>query len=463
MAFNPTATVFNYNGGRRTVTYTIDSSVTKWSVRKATPTSDYNVEITSSSSTNCTLSITANTNTTTVEKDYTFNLSYTINDATKRMVSYTIIVKANPNMMVIQPICDDVYYADSNTSVLEYTIDVDNEPIYAARAYAEPNGYVNFNINKICANYLSNGLPNNFKEGIQINNDYIKEFKLRSLNQLNAMEDIGRYVFYNSYDYDNVLQGPNLNFPIRYKREEVLINDSPNTLNVITVDRRQFGIASCITRIKTANDGIEIEAARMDNGNIVLVDSIDSYYETNDGLASQAISMFRNVSTDYVLVTNKGDYSLLFDGEETGDRLEDYTLFKIEDTCYDYCLYYCNAYGGWDSLLIKGNVSKTDNINSQYYTKTYNNRLPQFEKKKYVNLITTKYTLYTDWFNDAEQNRLYHLLESTEVYLHNLNTDKIEPVNIKNSDCKYKTFTNNGRKKFYNTIEVEVAQTKLRK
>ena len=147
----------------------------------------------------------------------------------------------------------------------------------------------------------------------------------------------------------------------------------------------------------------------------------------------------------------------------TDDRNDGVLYAHINDSCYDYCLYYCNAFGGWDSLLVDGNVKKVDKIESKYYNKAFNNTRQDFEKKKFANVITPQYTLHTGWFNDDEQSRLHHLLESTEVYLHNLNTDEVVPVNITNNSCEYKTFTNNGKKKFNNTINVEVAQTKVRR
>ena len=108
-------------------------------------------------------------------------------------------------------------------------------------------------------------------------------------------------------------------------------------------------------------------------------------------------------------------------------------------------------------------TKKKDKIDSQYYTRNADNTKQDFAKTKYNNIITTTYTMYTDWFTDDEQSRLHHLLESNEVYLHNLNTDVVDPVIITNSECEYKTFTNNGRKKWYNTIELEVSQNKTRK
>jgi hypothetical protein len=99
---------------------------------------------------------------------------------------------------------------------------------------------------------------------------------------------------------------------------------------------------------------------------------------------------------------------------------------------------------------------------SDYYRKAINNTTKQFATKKYLNVINTSYKLYTDWLTDDEASRMHHLLESTEVYLHNLEDDTIIPVNLTNSTCEYKTFTNNARRKFYYEINAELAQQKIR-
>jgi hypothetical protein len=52
-------------------------------------------------------------------------------------------------------------------------------------------------------------------------------------------------------------------------------------------------------------------------------------------------------------------------------------------------------------------------------------------------------------------SKMYHLFESTEVYLHNLNTNEITPVTITDSSCEYKTYANQGNKRFYYIINVE--------
>ena len=91
----------------------------------------------------------------------------------------------------------------------------------------------------------------------------------------------------------------------------------------------------------------------------------------------------------------------------------DILVRSVVKTCYDYCLYYRNAHNGYDSLLIQGTANKKDKIESIYYTKNADNTKQDFAKTKYNNVITTTYTMHTDWFNDDEQSRLHHLLEST--------------------------------------------------
>lgn len=56
---------------------------------------------------------------------------------------------------------------------------------------------------------------------------------------------------------------------------------------------------------------------------------------------------------------------------------------------------------------------------------------------------------------------MYNLLESTQVYLHHKG-DAVVPVIIKNSECEYKTYTNQGKQKFYYTIDVEASKNKYR-
>jgi hypothetical protein len=87
--------------------------------------------------------------------------------------------------------------------------------------------------------------------------------------------------------------------------------------------------------------------------------------------------------------------------------------------------------------------------------------MSQFSKVNYQNNITPTWSLNTGITIDG--SKMYHLLESTMVYLHNLETNEIIPVVITNSQCEYLTYRNNGRRPYYYNITVEESNNKLRK
>ena len=304
---------------------------------------------------------------------------------------------------------------------VEYTlVDIDtNEIVYSGKVNKLPNGEnVNISINKIVGNFLSNPFP-------QINLNTTNVFSISDYSKTvdvivggNIVETV---TVYNSWGYKDL---PHIN----------IISDPIRKV----VDRRQFFVCS-------------------------MYNPTALYKNVEYSLTNGDKSLYKNG-----IATTHKKQSLLIDG--TLRNFKEYdkinlanVTYDIIDSCSEWCLYYSNAYGGWDSLLVNGNVKKTDKISSQYYKQSYDNRTYQFGNTKYLNTITPSYVLYTDYFNDDEQSRLHHLLESTEVYLHNLNTNEFLPVNITNSSCDYTTFTNNGKKKWYNTINVDVAQEKLRK
>ena len=135
-------------------------------------------------------------------------------------------------------------------------------------------------------------------------------------------------------------------------------------------------------------------------------------------------------------------------------------MFQYQVSKGDYVLYYSNAYGGWDSLLLTGTAKKTDEIEHLTY-KRHPRRRSQFSKINYQNNVTPTWNLKTGITIDG--NKMFHLLESTMVYLHNLETNEIIPVVITNSQCEYLTYRNNGKRPYFYTITVEESNTKLRK
>lgn len=154
----------------------------------------------------------------------------------------------------------------------------------------------------------------------------------------------------------------------------------------------------------------------------------------------------------------------LYNTEISGDNITTTeTIVSGEtDYCGDYALYYLNRYGGWDSFLIEGKVVEKDEFEVSTYERYRNNndKLSR-ENNRYRNEINHSWELNTSWLSDDESKILAkHLFSSNQVFLHNLNTNEIFPVDITDSSIEYKSFKNE-RKMIYHTINVKESNKRL--
>lgn len=315
------------------------------------------------------------------------------------------IVAIDPDGSAI-PICEDITFSQ-NADKIEYQIFVDDEdePIYSGYAYRYPDSEDNLviDLNDILSDYLTNHIK--FTGSLQEMPGFLRKFTIRS--------SVGSgYKIVNVYNAWEKPKTPILNDPIS---------------NV--VDSRQYYFINFI-------DGY---------GNLSLY---------RDGVLLGSLGKIGSgVYVAPKVVLDCGE-SYKYDIRQNGDIVGEID-FVYMDTNKNYALYYVNAYGGWDSLAIRGNVTQTDNMQSQTYKNKTNGKV------KYLNTITPTWQLYTDDMNDG--SKMHHLLESTEVYLHNLETDEIVPVVITDSNCVYKTYANQGNTRFNYTINVEASNYKIRK
>lgn len=137
--------------------------------------------------------------------------------------------------------------------------------------------------------------------------------------------------------------------------------------------------------------------------------------------------------------------------------------FSVKDNCgIRYCLYYVNCRGGWDSVLVDGVATQTDKYDRETYTRNY--RTPSINRGviEYRNNITESWTLYLRSLGDNKNPLFHNLYESTNVYLHDLEEDRIVPVIITSREMQYKTRKNQGKKLYTYEITVESSQRKLR-
>lgn len=129
-----------------------------------------------------------------------------------------------------------------------------------------------------------------------------------------------------------------------------------------------------------------------------------------------------------------------------------------------WAIYYLNRYGGWDSYLIDGYVSKKDGFARKNVVKGYNNNTLEFGSKPYMTQITHNYEIHTGWMNDRESEVLAaNLFQTTRAYLHNLETNEVVPVIITDADVLYKNHKNSGRRLLNYTINAVSAQTEYNK
>lgn len=325
---------------------------------------------------------------------------------------------------------NDLTYETNADAILYKVYDATNdELLYSGKANKYPDANeITFNINSICGNYLDSDLEYGFNREIEFqkNINGFKQFKIQNNSQ--------DYQFFNSYNNWSYL---NHNF-IK-DGEKVVLSDPIN----YTVDYRQYFVFSVITPYLETPINIswglskKSQPGQLPQFPILKAPQVDAkgMYTITDG----------TLTKDVVSI-------------QASDK-----MYEVIDSCKRYCLYYVNGFGGWDSFLINGNDKKNDTIQQHTLEKYANNTTQQFAKKNYLNKVTTKYTLYTHYLNDEEASKMWHLLESTQVYLHNLEEDKIIPVLIQGTSVDYKTFTNNGKKKFYYTINVVESQEKIRR
>lgn len=347
--------------------------------------------------------------------------------------SSIINLSINVNQAVksdIAPIWKDYIWAEETLDdFIEYHLDDGETTIYAGKAYTYPGAdRVEFLLNSVTENYLSNGIsfPTTLSTSIMPN--YLKDFTL-----VTSTGNEKPIIFFNDWSYKDtdLTSGYFLSDPITG-----------------LIDPRQYVMASWIL---PTGEGV-----------------VNRFYY-KDGIQTSTDVTLKSGINGYTFVENItnlqlgcGDY-IVMAFVVSGTISQKQIKYTIDNTGKDYVLYYVNAAGGWDSLLIEGNVKKTDEFESESYIKRVLRPSTEFARNKYLNTITSSWTLYTGYLNDEQASKMYNLLESTQVYLHNLKDNTITPVLITDTSCEYKTYTNQGKNKFYYTINVESSQDNYRK
>lgn len=338
--------------------------------------------------------------------------------------SYTTIyvtqaAELSPNE---KPIWDDSYLEiETDKAFIDYSITFQDNELYVGRGFAF-DGVVKIRLNEILKRYMEQNLEFN-SSGFQM---------IQAGGYLNGElwlsddEWQSRYLYRNVIVYDDCSYKPFDNFILKYPISNVL-------------DKRQYFVCSVFDSIGT-NGGTTF---------LMVANSLIAGNKTINNDLQTAILPLYNVNT------------LTYSASNSIDRGKATTV-KVELTCNQYCLYYKNKRGGWDSCLFNDVTKQTDKITINSYQREAIAGTTMFGTNHYQKDITRTWQLKSGRLTD-KQSLIFaeHLLSSNRAYLHIFETDEIIPVNITNSSVDYLTRRNNSRKAPMYTITVEDAQKKM--
>lgn len=340
------------------------------------------------------------------------------------------------------PIWKDKFVDLGNADSVDFRIVANSaagDVLYSGKAHKRPGDTtIKIRINDICADYLHNELPSLTQAEFDANGSVISFYVQKHVSNISDAWITAEVVeFYNDWSYDP--------------------SHNPATMGLAApingkIDRRMWLFYT------TQSDPIVTATIHLTNGtsfNVYIPVEItaDFNFDYND-----------DFSID-VRAIQPGSIALDLSQWQNLDHITiGSTRYDVVDFCNEWALYYVNAYGGWDALLIEGNTIQRDNLTRYTRKMEYDNRETQNRgTQNYLNEISKVFTLHTSWLHDDESARMHHLLNSTLVYLFNINEGKFYPVVLNNNTTEYKTYKSNGGRLVNYTIEATIAQDMIRK
>jgi hypothetical protein len=306
-----------------------------------------------------------------------------------------------------------------------FTISVDGQIIYNGRLVKKPGkaGLTTY-VNRLVKDYLSAKIDFVRGQSAHTQDNYVREFTISPA----TTAGVSAYKFYCDYGY-----------------EEGGVAD--NTLSVISrpmsnvVDPRQILFCTFADLSNNTSRNVEV---RLRKGNRILAKSSPNKVQTFTPQLSQSM-----VGDIIDIVDDMGGVIL--------------ASYEVRNTCAEYALYYLNAHGGYDHLLINGTSKRSDNIKRTEITRVVDNTTLKHGRNDVHTEITRTWRLNTGHLTDAQWAKTHHLLGSTHVFLHNLDSGEIVPVVIKANKADFNTYRNKGRRMSQLSIDVEESTKRERR
>ena len=337
------------------------------------------------------------------------------------------------------PIWKDYFVTLGTGTAFDYRIVLTDTSalVYSGRAVARPGETdVVIRINDVCADYLVNVLPTISDQDFS----YLHlplSFTVQAYIA-NTWTDVESVAFLNdwSYDYSYDAATMGLSFPITGRIDARMpiiwtgINVPDVTMTIHYLDETTETVVVPVATYPDFNNDFNHDFAR-------------SVRTAGSGSAVFFVDQYDLDLIDYFEV-----------GRST---------FRVVTSCARYALYYVNAYGGWDCLLIEGASIESDDLTRYKMESEYDNRdIANRGVRNYANEISRGFTLHTGWLLGDQGMMMHNLINSTDVFLYDIASNEMIPVTISNPSCEYKTNKTEGRLVDY-AVNVQIAHYMVRR
>lgn len=309
--------------------------------------------------------------------------------------------------------------------------------IYAGTAYKRP-GATNtvVRINDVCADWLAAGLPALAPVGFTAL-DLAAKFSVCAYIS-GSWTEKELVEFYNDWSYDRLfdVSADPLSCPIMAEldpRQTILvsvINAASVTFTLTYLDGTTSTVVVSIAHSADFND-----------------DFNDDFSDLGTGSTSGAAVLDLSQFTDLAQVSANG-----------------VTWDVRDNTCARYAVYYTNAYGGWDSLILDGIARTSDALTRHTAMREYNNA--DSDRRGWMDFaveVERNWELNTGILTDDQSELMHHLLNSTNVFLYDFFLGEITPVVLTDVGAQRKTYKGNGRQVIQYTFNAKEAQTQVRR
>ena len=341
--------------------------------------------------------------------------------------------------MAYAPIWKDRYVtlaASGNSAAFEIRTGSSSGPIiYTGTAYPRPGETdIVAKINDVCADYLRHTFP---APGVRFTASAISEtfVTLAGGVQKDSVD------FVNDWTYDRA----------GTFSSGMLLSDPVRPL----LDPRQLFIFSVLE----GNASVNVTLYFADGTTSTVVVSIATTADFNANDFSDDFAIQDLGSRPGTGQLDLSQFSDLVAVEVKGKRWE-----VARDTCARFVVYYVNALGGWDSLLLEGNHQRTDALTRHTMTTDYDNNAPMARgRRDFVIERTPSWVLRSGWLADAESLRMHHLLASVDVYLDDLADGVAYPVVLTDAEAPRKTYRTEGRRMVGYEFNAQLAQERVRR